>query len=94
MALPPPSPIPTDKSEGGKFSAEFEEASQKLQDFCECLGIEVNERINIVDMLEECKAFMTRQLSELQLTAKVRECVCNHLVSRLPSSGATGLAPG
>ncbi len=60
-----------DKSEGGRFSGEFEEASHKLQDYCECLGIEVNERINMVDMLTECKAYMSRQLAELQETAKV-----------------------
>lgn len=60
------------------MSQQFEEASQKLQDYCECLGIEVNERINILDMLKECKVFTTYRLAELQRTATVREksCVC------------------
>ena len=62
---------PLDKSAGGKFSNEFEEASQKLQDYCECLGIEVNERINILEMLRECQKYLTLRLAEFQHTAKV-----------------------
>lgn len=61
----------TDKSAGGRVSSEFNEASQKLQDYCECLGIEVNERINILDMLKECKVFTAYRLTELQKTAAV-----------------------
>ena len=64
---------PSDKSDGGKFSAEFEEASQKLQDYCECLGVEVNERINIVSMLQEAKSHLSSQLAEFQRTAKVSQ---------------------
>lgn len=68
---------PADKSDGGKFSAEFEETSLKLQDYCECLGIEVNERVDLVAMLVECKAYMAQQLDELQKTTKVLSvCVC------------------
>ena len=63
---------PLDKSAGGKFSNEFEEASQKLQDYCECLGIEVNERINILDMLRECQRYLTLRLAEFQHTTKVQ----------------------
>ncbi len=61
-----------DKSAGGRVSQEFEEACQRLQDYCECLGIEVNERINIVDMLKECKVFTTYRLAELDRTVLVR----------------------
>ena len=60
-----------DKSAGGKFSNEFEEASQKLQDYCECLGIEVNERINILEMLRECQDYLNLRLSDFQNTTKV-----------------------
>lgn len=61
----------SDKSAGGRVSAEFEDASQKLQDYCECLGIEVNERINILDMLKECKTFTAYRLAELHRTFTV-----------------------
>ena len=61
-----------DKSEGSKFSLDFEEASLKLQDYCECLGIEVNERINIVDMLQSGKMYYAHCLTEFQRTAKVQ----------------------
>ena len=60
-----------DKSAGGKVSQQFEEAAQKLQDYCECLGIEVNERINILDMLKECKVFTAYRISELERTTTV-----------------------
>lgn len=53
------------------MSQQFEEASQRLQDYCECLGIEVNERINILDMLKECKTFTTYRLADLERTAAV-----------------------
>lgn len=66
-----------DKSAGGRVSQEFEEACQRLQDYCECLGIEVNERINIVDMLKECKVFTTYRLAELERTVKVKQLFCN-----------------
>lgn len=75
-----PIPIPTsssfplshsDKSEGDQFSLEFDEASQRLQDYCECLGIEVNERINLLNMLKGCRAHYTQLLSELLQAAKV-----------------------
>ncbi len=54
------------------MSQEFEDASQKLQDYCECLGIEVNERINILDMLKECKTSYTYHYTETKHAASVR----------------------
>ena len=63
----------TDKSEGGRVSSEFDEASQKLQDYSECLGIEVNERINILDMLKECQDYQSHCLVEVQKTSSVSE---------------------
>lgn len=63
----------TDKSAGGRVSQQFEEASQRLQDYCECLGIEVNERINILDMLKECTIFTAYRLAELQRTSTVSD---------------------
>ena len=62
----------SDKSAGGRVSQEFEDASQKLQDYCECLGVEVNERINILDMLKECKKHCSWQLAEVERTLAVR----------------------
>ena len=62
-----------DKSEGGRVSSEFDEASQKLQDYSECLGIEVNERINILDMLKECDDYHSHCLIEVQKTSSVSE---------------------
>ena len=50
---------------------EFDEASQKLQDYCECLGIEVNERINLLNMLKGCRAHYTQLLAETLQAAKV-----------------------
>lgn len=61
----------TDKAEGGRVSSEFDEASQRLQDYSECLGIEVNERINILDMLKDCQDYHSHCLSEVQKTASV-----------------------
>ena len=61
----------SDKSEGGRVSAEFDEACQRLQDFSECLGIEVNERINILDMLKDCDGYHTQCLVEVQKTSTV-----------------------
>lgn len=63
----------TDKSAGGRVSQHFEEAAQKLQEYTECLVIEVNERINILDMLKECKIFTTYRMAELQRIITVRE---------------------
>ena len=53
------------------MSSEFDEASQKLQDYSECLGIEVNERINILDMLKDCQDYHTHCFTEVQKTASV-----------------------
>jgi len=54
----------TDKSAGGKFSEEFEEASQKLQEYCGLLHTEVDERTTILEMVIECmeeqKQFYTK----------------------------------
>lgn len=61
-----------DKSAGGRVSQHFEEAAQKLQEYTECLVIEVNERINILDMLKECKIFTTYRMAELQRIIAVR----------------------
>ena len=60
-----------DKSAGGRFLEEFEETSLRLQDFCTCLGVEVNERSNIMTMLKECKVYHASKLAELQATAQV-----------------------
>ena len=43
-----------------------------MQDYCECLGVEVNERINILDMLKECKIFTAYRQAELQRISTVR----------------------
>lgn len=67
----------TDKSEGGRVSLDFNDAYHKLQDYCECLGIEVNERINILDMLRNTKEFTTYKLNEFKRTVQVR-CVSVH----------------
>lgn len=61
----------TDKAEGGRVSSEFDEASQKLQDYSECLGIEVNERINILDMLKDCQDYLNHCLTQVQKTSSV-----------------------
>ena len=53
------------------MSSEFDEASQKLQDFSECLGIEVNERINILDMLNDCEKYQSNCLDEMRKTCSV-----------------------
>ena len=53
------------------MSSEFDEASQKLQDYSECLGIEVNERINILDMLKDCEEYQTQCHAEVQKTSSV-----------------------
>ena len=58
--------LSTDKSEGGRVSGDFEDASQKLQEYCECLVIDVNERINVLDLLKECKAYQAHTLNEFQ----------------------------
>lgn len=53
------------------MSAEFDEASQKLQDYSECLGIEVNERINVLDMMKDCEDYQTQCLLDVQKTSSV-----------------------
>ena len=61
------------------MSAEFDETSQKLQDYSECLGIEVNERINILDMMKDCEDYQTQCLLEVQKTSSVsfkKTCQC------------------
>jgi len=60
-----------DKSDGDRVSREFNIASQKLQDYCECLGVEVNERINILDMLKDTKAYTAHKLTEYKSTVLV-----------------------
>ncbi len=55
------------------MSGEFDEASQKLQDYSECLGIEVNERINVLDMLKDCEEYQTQCLVEVQKTSTVSQ---------------------
>ena len=60
-----------DKSAGDEFKAEFEEASQKLQEFSECLNIEASERRNIVEMLHLCKTYQEEKMTELNSLLKV-----------------------
>lgn len=60
-----------DKSSGGKFEAEFEDASKKLFDYHECLGIEVEERKNLMSMLEQCKRYQEEKNKELKSLRKV-----------------------
>ena len=42
-----------------------------MQDYNECVGIEVNERINVLDMLKECDEYQTQCLVEVQKTSSV-----------------------
>ena len=72
--------LPPDKSEGGRVSAEFDEASQKLQDYSECLGIEVNERINVLDILKDCEDYQTQCLVEGQKTSSVSKKINNEIL--------------
>lgn len=60
-----------DKSAGDKFKAEFEDASQKLQEFSQCLNIEASERRNIVEMLHLCKSYQEEKMTELNSLLKV-----------------------
>lgn len=64
---------PPDKADGGRVSTEIDDASQKLQDLCECLGVEVNERINVLDMLKHTKAFSSHKFNEFKRTVQVCE---------------------
>ena len=58
--------IIVDKSAGGKFQSEFEDASMRLQDYCESIGIEVSERKGLVGMLEQCNNYHLAKTKELR----------------------------
>ena len=61
-----------DKSAGGKFENDFEDASNKLQDYQECIGIEVQERNNLLAMLQQCQTHHEKKSKELKDLLKVR----------------------
>ncbi len=61
-----------DKSAGGKFETDFEDASDKLQDYQESVGIEVQERNNLLTMLHQCKTHHEKKTRELKDLLKVR----------------------
>lgn len=70
----------TDKSAGGKFKKEFEDASQRLQEYFECVGIEVTERENLLNMLGDCKKYHQERLTELEGLLKVVNISTNILL--------------
>lgn len=73
-----------DKSAGGQFLSQFDESTHKLQEVVECVGIEVNERKNILDMLQDCSAYQLQNKENLQNLLKVSmstACICSHSLS-------------
>lgn len=69
-----------DKSAGGRFSEEFEEASQKLQEYCGLLNIEVNERTAILEMIIECTDEQKQIYSKVQTVYEVLRVNFFHLL--------------
>lgn len=69
--------LSTDRSAGGKFQIEFDETSRKLQDYTECLSIEVTERKNLVDMLNGGNSYFNEKLTEVQSLFKVSSNTCS-----------------
>lgn len=66
-------PLFIDKSSGGKFEADFEDASKKLMEYHECMGIEVDERKNLVSMLKQCNSYQAAKSKELKKLLEVGE---------------------
>lgn len=60
-----------DKSEGKEFSCKFDKAWDTLKDYCDCLGIEVSERVNLSTMLASCLAHQAQELARVQQDVKV-----------------------
>jgi regulator of Ty1 transposition protein 103 len=60
-----------DKSEGHEFSRNFDKAGATLKDYSDCLGIEVNERVNLSNMLASCLVKQARQLEKVHKDLKV-----------------------
>lgn len=60
-----------DKSEGKEFSCKFDKAWDTLKDYCDCLGIEVSERVNLSTMLASCLAHQAQELAQVQQDMKV-----------------------
>lgn len=65
----------TDKSAGGRFSEEFEEASQKLQEYCGLLNIEADERTAILEMVIECMEEQKQFYAKVQTVYEVCMCI-------------------
>jgi len=63
--------LSTDKSSGGRFSEEFEEASQKIQEYCGLLNIEVDERTSILEMILECTEEQKQFYSKVETVYEV-----------------------
>ena len=61
----------SDKSAGDHFLSQFDESMHKLQEIVECVGIEVNERRNILDMLQECRIYQLQNKDSLQAVLTV-----------------------
>ncbi|XP_065912784.1 regulation of nuclear pre-mRNA domain-containing protein 2-like isoform X2 [Dysidea avara] len=68
-----------DKSSGGRFSEEFEEASQKLQEYCGLLSIEVDERTSILAMILECMEEQKQFHSKVETVLEEHKQLANHV---------------
>ena len=63
--------VSLDKSEGNEFSGKFDKAWDTLKEYCDCLGIEVSEGVNLSTMLASCLAQQASELARVKENMKV-----------------------
>lgn len=60
-----------DRSHGHEFSRQFEESCQKLDDYVHHLEVEIKDRADLIEMLEQSEIYYDAQYGEAKIVANV-----------------------
>ena len=63
--------LPTDRAHGHEFSRQFEESCQKLDDYVHFLEVEIKDRADLIEMLEQSEIYYDAQYGEAKIVANV-----------------------
>lgn len=79
--------VSSDKSEGNEFSGRFDKAWATLKEYCDCLGIEVSERVSLSNMLASCLVQQATKLAEVKENMKVIRLIHLHIDTCMHTQG-------
>ena len=63
--------LSTDRAHGREFSRQFEESCQKLDDYVHHLEVEIKDRADLTEMLEDSEIYYDAQYGEAKIVTNV-----------------------